>query len=104
MDNWFGVFSTILISSATYIMYKLPMDDYKIMRVKSYINGLFLGKYSDDYGYQVKQSIYAFGSGGVFGKGYANGVQKYSYLPEVHTDFIMATLGEEFGIVGLFLY
>lgn len=104
-DKWiigFGIFSTILISSATYIMYKLPMTNYKIMRVKSYINGLFLGKYSDDYGYQVKQSIYAFGSGGVFGKGYANGVQKYSYLPEVHTDFIMATLGEEFGIVGLF--
>lgn len=74
---------------------------YKIMRVKSYIDGLFFGEYSDDFGYQVKQSVYAFGSGGIIGKGYANGVQKYSYLPEIHTDFIMATFGEEFGIIGM---
>lgn len=74
---------------------------YKIMRIKSYIDGLFFGEYSDDYGYQVKQSVYAFGSGGVIGKGYANGVQKYSYIPEIHTDFIMATFGEEFGIIGM---
>ena len=72
------------------------------MRIKSYIDGLFFGNYSDEYGYQVKQSVYAFGSGGFFGKGYANGVQKYSYLPEIHTDFIMATFGEEFGILGMF--
>ncbi|MEG0390305.1 MAG: FtsW/RodA/SpoVE family cell cycle protein [Cetobacterium sp.] len=75
---------------------------YKIMRIKSYIDGLFFGNYSDEFGYQVKQSVYAFGSGGFFGKGYANGVQKYSYLPEIHTDFIMATFGEEFGILGMF--
>ncbi|MGL5377724.1 MAG: FtsW/RodA/SpoVE family cell cycle protein [Cetobacterium sp.] len=88
------------------IAYKFATEQgasYKIMRIKSYIDGLFFGNYSDDYGYQVKQSVYAFGSGGFFGKGYANGVQKYSYLPEIHTDFIMATFGEEFGIVGMFL-
>ncbi|MGL4357910.1 FtsW/RodA/SpoVE family cell cycle protein [Cetobacterium sp.] len=85
-------------------VYKFASEEgasYKIMRIKSYIDGLFFGNYSDDYGYQVKQSVYAFGSGGFFGKGYANGVQKYSYLPEIHTDFIMATFGEEFGIVGM---
>ncbi|MGL5918768.1 MAG: FtsW/RodA/SpoVE family cell cycle protein, partial [Cetobacterium sp.] len=88
------------------IVYKFASEQgasYKIMRIKSYIDGLFFGNYSDDYGYQVKQSVYAFGSGGFFGKGYANGVQKYSYLPEIHTDFIMATFGEEFGIIGMFL-
>ncbi|MGL5088599.1 MAG: FtsW/RodA/SpoVE family cell cycle protein [Cetobacterium sp.] len=88
------------------LVYKFANESgasYKIMRIKSYIDGLFFGNYSDDYGYQVKQSVYAFGSGGFFGKGYANGVQKYSYLPEIHTDFIMATFGEEFGIVGMFL-
>ena len=87
-------------------VYKYATEEgasYKIMRIKSYIDGLFFGNYSDDYGYQVKQSVYAFGSGGLFGKGYANGVQKYSYLPEIHTDFIMATFGEEFGIVGMFV-
>ena len=88
------------------VIYKYAVEEgasYKIMRIKSYIDGLFLGNYSDDYGYQVKQSVYAFGSGGIFGKGYANGVQKYSYLPEIHTDFIMATFGEEFGIIGMFV-
>lgn len=87
-------------------VYKYATEEgasYKIMRIKSYIDGLFFGNYSDDYGYQVKQSVYAFGSGGLFGKGYANGVQKYSYLPEIHTDFIMATFGEEFGILGMFV-
>lgn len=87
-------------------VYKYASEEkasYKIMRIKSYIDGLFFGNYSDDYGYQVKQSVYAFGSGGLFGKGYANGVQKYSYLPEIHTDFIMATFGEEFGIMGMFV-
>ncbi|MGL5175602.1 MAG: FtsW/RodA/SpoVE family cell cycle protein [Cetobacterium sp.] len=87
-------------------VYKFASEEgasYKIMRIKSYIDGLFFGNYSDDYGYQVKQSVYAFGSGGFFGKGYANGVQKYSYLPEIHTDFIMATFGEEFGIIGMFV-
>ena len=72
------------------------------MRIKSYLTGLVTGEYSNDIGYQVKQSVYAFGSGGLLGKGYANGIQKYSYLPEIHTDFIMATLGEEFGLVGIF--
>ncbi|MGL5001147.1 MAG: FtsW/RodA/SpoVE family cell cycle protein [Cetobacterium sp.] len=96
----------ILGASGLAIVYKFANESgasYKILRIKSYIDGLFFGNYSDDVGYQVKQSVYAFGSGGFFGKGYANGVQKYSYLPEIHTDFIMATFGEEFGIVGMFL-
>lgn len=87
-----------------YLVYKHASEEgagYKIMRIKSYVDGLFYGSYSEQYGYQVKQSIYAFGSGGIFGKGYANGVQKYSYLPEIHTDFAMATFGEEFGIIGM---
>lgn len=76
---------------------------YKALRIKSYIDGLLFGNYTDKLGigYQVQQAIYAFANGGLFGQGYANGVQKYNYLPEVHTDFIMGTLGEEFGIIGM---
>lgn len=76
---------------------------YKALRIKSYIDGLLFGNYNDKLGigYQVQQAIYAFANGGIFGQGYANGVQKYNYLPEVHTDFIMGTLGEEFGILGM---
>jgi len=51
-------------------------------------------------GFQLVQSLLSFGSGGVFGTGLGNGKQKMFYLPEGHTDFIFALVGEELGLVG----
>src|SRR5574341_45787 len=51
--------------------------------------------------YQVKQSVLALGNGGLKGVGLAEGRQKFFFLPEPHTDFIFATLGEETGFIGL---
>ncbi|MEK7569716.1 MAG: putative lipid II flippase FtsW [Patescibacteria group bacterium] len=51
-------------------------------------------------GYQIQQSLIAIGSGGVFGRGYGQSIQKFSYLPEPQGDSIFAVLGEEFGFVG----
>jgi len=51
-------------------------------------------------GFQVIQSTIAVGTGGVFGKGLMNGVQKLFYLPEPHTDFIYSVISEEFGLIG----
>jgi cell division protein FtsW len=51
-------------------------------------------------GYQVLQSEIAVGSGGVFGRGLMEGVQKLFYLPEAHNDFIYAVVGEELGLIG----
>ena len=51
-------------------------------------------------GFQVIQSLIAVGAGGVFGRGLMNGIQKLFYLPEPHTDFIYAVIGEELGLVG----
>ncbi|WP_304205349.1 FtsW/RodA/SpoVE family cell cycle protein [Fusobacterium perfoetens] len=84
-------------------IYKYGDGGYKIRRITMYIDGLFNDGYigNIDIGYQVAQSLLAFGNGGVLGVGYGNGVQKYSYLPEIHTDFIMALLGEEMGFLGV---
>ena len=55
-------------------------------------------KYADDAGYQVVQSLYAIGSGGVFGEGFAKGQQKLFYLPYPYSDFIFSVVGEELGL------
>ncbi len=52
-------------------------------------------------GYQLIQSEIAYGRGGLFGVGLGNSVQKLFYLPEAHTDFVLAVLAEEFGLLGL---
>ncbi len=76
---------------------------YRNRRIKAYINGVIYDDYDNGDGYQIKQSLIAIGNGGVIGKGLGNGTQKYSYLPEIHTDFILSSIGEEWGFLGLFI-
>jgi len=56
--------------------------------------------YPTDEGYQIVQSLYAIGSGGLFGLGFGMGRQKYLYLPEEHNDYIFAIVCEELGFIG----
>lgn len=62
----------------------------------------FLDPWKDPLGqgFQIIHSLYAVGTGGLFGKGLMDGVEKLYYLPEPHTDFIYAVIGEELGLVG----
>ena len=71
--------------------------DYRIKRLTAFLNPEAdpLGS-----GYQIIQSQIAVGTGGVLGKGLMGGVQKLFYLPEPHTDFIFAVIGEELGLIG----
>lgn len=64
----------------------------------------FLDPSNDPRGasYQIQQSLIAFGSGGVFGRGFGQSIQKFSYLPEPQGDSVFAVLGEELGFVGAF--
>ena len=64
----------------------------------------FLDPWADPFGsgYQLTQSLIAFGRGSIWGEGLGNSLQKLSYLPEAHTDFIFAIFAEEFGLIGVF--
>ncbi|MDR1961157.1 MAG: rod shape-determining protein RodA [Gracilibacteraceae bacterium] len=76
----------------------LPLEDYQLKRLTSFIDPE--SDLSDD-SYHVVQSIWAIGSGGLWGKGYRDGTQgQYNFLPEHHTDFIFSIVGEEFGFIG----
>ena len=78
-------------------VFYLLQDTYRVERLVS-----FLDPWKDllDTGWQAVQSLYAVGSGGLFGVGLGNSTQKYMYIPEPHNDFIFAILSEEMGFVG----
>jgi len=72
-------------------------DPERLSRITSFLNP---EKYADDEAYQLMNSLYSFMEGGFTGKGIGQSLQKYSYLPEAHTDFILAILAEELGALG----
>lgn len=73
-------------------------SEYRLKRVTSFMDP-FADAYGD--GFQLSNSQMAFGQGEVWGRGLGNSVQKLEYLPEAHTDFVMAVVAEEFGLVGI---
>ena len=78
------------------LAYNFLLHDYQRNRVL-----IFMDPESDPLGTGYHQSKIAIGSGGIFGKGFLNGTQSHlDYLPEGHTDFIFATMAEEWGLVG----
>ena len=82
-----GILGTVGIFSA----------EYRIDRFMSFLNPW---KYADKEGYQLIHSLYAIGSGGLFGVGLGNSKQKALYMPEPHNDFIFAIIAEELGLIG----
>ncbi|WP_411359200.1 cell division protein FtsW [Pseudidiomarina salilacus] len=91
----FFAISIVLALGVTLLIIKEP---YRMKRVTS-----FLDPWEDPFGsgYQLTQSLMAFGRGDWMGQGLGNSIQKLQYLPEAHTDFIMAVVGEELGFLGL---
>lgn len=90
------VLMSILISSPL-IYVAIIKASYRAKRILA-----FLDPWKDPQGvsFQIVQSFIAFGSGGLFGKGLGKSTQKLFYLPEAHTDFIFAIVGEELGLIG----
>ncbi|MFA5626908.1 MAG: rod shape-determining protein RodA [Thiohalomonadaceae bacterium] len=99
---WRLVSTTILLGiPAALAFWHYGMHDYQQRRVLAFIN-----PESDPLGagYHIIQSTIAIGSGGLYGKGWLNGTQSHlEFLPERHTDFIFAVIGEEFGLLGILL-
>ena len=73
---------------------------YRLKRILSFLN-----PWSDPLGsgFQIIQSLYSIGPGGLFGLGFGNSIQKHFYLPEPQTDFIFSIISEEFGFIGILL-
>jgi cell division protein FtsW len=78
----------------------LATHEYQRGRVSSFLSFLLTGKLDAlGSGWQLDQSLIALGSGGLFGRGYGRSLQKFLYLPDPHTDFIVAIVGEEGGFL-----
>ncbi|NOU95246.1 putative lipid II flippase FtsW [Paenibacillus sp. LMG 31456] len=92
-----GVLSSVI---SIYLAVKNGQD-YRIDRFTA-----FMDPWADQLGtgYQLIQSLYAFGHGGIWGAGFGQGIQKLHYLPEAHNDFIFAIIGEELGFIGTSLF
>ena len=89
----------LLVLMGVLIFYILLITQpYRVARLMAFIN-----PWENQYGsgYQLVQSLIAYGRGEWFGQGYGNSVQKLLYLPEAHTDFLIAVFAEEMGLVGM---
>jgi len=90
--------SAMLALPAVYLM--LIAKPYRWKRITAFLDPFHPDNIQDG-AYQLVQSLKAFSSGGLWGNGLAHGQQKLGYLPEAHTDFIFAVVGEELGLIGV---
>ncbi|RBM65231.1 cell division protein FtsW [Vibrio paracholerae] len=93
-------FLALMVAGVLAVVALIIAEPYRVRRVTS-----FLDPWEDPFGsgYQLTQSLMAFGRGEWFGQGLGNSIQKLEYLPEAHTDFVFAVLAEELGFIGVVL-
>ena len=96
LRHFVGLFSAVLGMLAL-VAVSAP---YRLARLTTFLNPW---DRPFDTGYQLTQSLIAFGRGGWFGVGLGKSIQKMFYLPEAHTDFLFAVIAEELGLVGMLL-
>jgi cell division protein FtsW len=86
------------LALALFALLMTAIEPYRMARLTAFLDP---GADATGAGFQAAQAKIALGSGGLFGVGIGNGVQKAFYLPEAHTDMITAVIGEELGLVGI---
>jgi cell division protein FtsW len=94
---WFGGIGAVLVMVFSTI---IAFSPFRRARMFAYLDPWKEGN-ALDKAYQLTHSLIAFGRGEIFGVGLGGSVEKLHYLPEAHTDFIMAVIGEELGLVGV---
>jgi cell division protein FtsW len=93
----FFLMAIVILATASLYLY---FDDLRRERILAYLDP-WNPKYAQGKGYQLTHSLIALGRGEVFGQGLGSSVEKLHYLPEAHTDFLLAVIGEELGFVGV---
>jgi cell division protein FtsW len=93
---FFLIAAVIIVTFAVIIVF----DDLRRERILAYLDP-WNPKYAQGKGYQLTHSLIALGRGEIFGQGLGASVEKLHYLPEAHTDFLLAVIGEELGFVGV---
>lgn len=88
-----SVAAMMLIAGVSAILFA----PFRMQRLTAFLDPF---KHADDSAYQVVQSLYAIGAGGLLGEGFAQSTQKLFYLPYPYSDFIFSVVGEEFGLIG----
>jgi cell division protein FtsW len=78
----------------------IVMSPWRAERIFAYLDP-WNPQYAQGRAYQLTHSLIAFGRGEIFGQGLGSSVEKLHYLPEAHTDFLLAVIGEELGFVGV---
>src|SRR3990170_4319153 len=89
---------SMLIAAIPFVYLLVTRVDYRMKRVLTFLDPW---RVAGGAGFQLVQSLIAFGAGGMWGVGLGEGKQKLFYLPEAHTDFILSVVGEELGLIGV---
>ena len=93
----FFLIAAVIIATFALI---IAFDDLRRERILAYLDP-WNPKYAQGKGYQLTHSLIALGRGEIFGQGLGSSVEKLHYLPEAHTDFLLAVIGEELGFIGV---
>jgi cell division protein FtsW len=93
----FLLIGTVIVATFALI---IAFDDLRRERILAYLDP-WNPAYVQGKAYQLTHSLIAFGRGEIFGQGLGASVEKLHYLPEAHTDFLLAVIGEELGLVGV---
>ena len=93
-----GYLVGLVLAAVPFAYVAISSSPYRMKRILAFTDPW---AHRHDVGYQVAESLMSIGSGGVWGLGLGNGLQKLYFLPEAHTDFIFSILGEETGLVGV---